>query len=80
MKLIQTSNRYLDLDFSTLKDLSEIEAGQGAGKTTALNSLRPLSVLLVSSSNSLLKQIKTRMPEMDWQAVLLRLTTHLRTG
>ena len=67
MKLIQTANRYLDLDFSTLKDLSEIEAGQGAGKTTGLNSLRPLSVLLVSSSNSLLKQIRTRMPEMDWQ-------------
>ena len=66
MKLIQTHDKFIDLDYSSVNGLTEIEAGQGAGKTTSLNSLEPLQVLLVSSSNNLLKQIKARMPNMDW--------------
>ena len=67
MKLIQTANQFIELDYSKLKELSEIEAGQGAGKTTSINSLVNDSVLLVSSSNNLLKQNLIRFPDMDWQ-------------
>jgi hypothetical protein len=67
MKLIQTAKRFIETDYSDLKELSEIEAGQGAGKTTSINSLFTDSVLLVSSSNNLLKQIQARFPDMNWQ-------------
>lgn len=67
MKLIQTAKRFIETDYSDLKELSEIEAGQGAGKTTSINSLFTDSVLLLSSSNNLLKQIQARFPDMNWQ-------------
>ena len=67
MKLIQTANQFIELDYSKLKGLSEIEGGQGAGKTTSINSLFTDSVLLLSSSNNLLKQNQVRFPDMDWQ-------------
>ena len=67
MKLIQTANKFIELDYSKLKGLSEIEGGQGAGKTTSINSLFTDSVLLLSSSNNLLKQNQVRFPDMDWQ-------------
>ena len=67
MKLIQTANQFIELDYSKLEGLSEIEAGQGAGKTTSINSLVNDSVLLVSSSNNLLTQNQVRFPDMDWQ-------------
>jgi len=67
MKLIQTANKFIELDYSKLEELSEIEGGQGAGKTTSINSLFTDSVLLLSSSNNLLKQNQVRFPDMDWQ-------------
>lgn len=67
MKTIQTSDRFIQLDLSDLEDLTELEAGQGAGKTTALETLTSQRVLLVASSNPLLRQIQLRMPDMDWQ-------------